>query len=255
MASSKGQQKAESAGLRDLSPKADAILDDKLDPIDDLGRSQSQLERAKATKLQATDESRAHVAKFEAIITTQESGLAKVFDAKISKIKKRNKHLRVTMASMVLAGSILQSGQIGTPATGSTTHAASTTILKRVNTFLDGYGIFAQPGASGLQPSPSAEPSRRDEDTFTALLQTQHGRATQRIRALMDSEISGSTHSIAGSMVSHESDEIWASFGECKSEERKLTDGQSQKRWDEITNPACRGVRRIAKGLPEHSVH
>ncbi len=156
---------------------------------------------------------------------------------------------------MVLAGNVLQSGQIGTPATGSTAHAATKTILKSVNTFLDGYGIFTQTDPSGLQPSPSAEPSKGDEDTFTALLQTQHGRAIQRIRALMDSQISGSTRSIAGPMVSHESDEIWASLGECKPKEEKPTDGQSQKCWDEITNPACRGVRRIAKGLPKRSVY
>lgn len=159
------------------------------------------------------------------------------------------------MASIVLAGNILQSGQIGTPITGSTTRAASTTILKRVNTFLDDYGKFTQTVATGLRPSPSAEPSGEDEHTFTALLQTQHGRATQRIRALMDSEVSGFTRSVVGSMASYEADEIWASFGESKLEEKEPTDGQSQKRWDEITNPACRGVRRIAKGLPERSVY
>lgn len=157
------------------------------------------------------------------------------------------------MASMLLACNIVYSEQIGTPITGSTAHPAATTNLKRLHTLLADYDMFTQKGETGVQPSPSAKLSREDDDTLTVLLQTQHERATQRIRVLMDSEVSGSTRSIEGSTDRPESDKIWASFGESQMVEKGPTDGQSSKSWNQITYPACRGVRRIAKGLPERS--
>ncbi|KAL8762319.1 MAG: hypothetical protein Q9184_001656 [Pyrenodesmia sp. 2 TL-2023] len=255
MASLNGKRKAEAAKLQDLSQKADPILDDTVDAMNDIGRSQSQqfLERAKATKLRATDESRAHVDKFEAFIATQKSGMAKVFDAEVNKIKKRDEYLRGTMASMLLACNIVQSEQIGTPITGSTAHPASTTILKRLKTLLADYDMFNQRVKTGVQPSASTKPSREDEETLTVLLLTQHERATERIRVLMDNEVSGSTRSIEGSMDRPESDKIWASFSEGQMAEKEPTDRKSSKSWNQITYPACRGVRHIAKGLPERS--
>lgn len=157
------------------------------------------------------------------------------------------------MASMLLACNIVHSEQIGKSVTGSTAHSASMIILNKLNTFLADYDLFTQRKETGVQPSPSAKRSREDEDTLTMLLQTQHERATHRIRVLMDSDVSGSTRCIERSMVRPESDQIWASFGDSQVVEQGPTDVQSSKSWNQITYPACQGVRRIAKGLPERS--
>lgn len=157
------------------------------------------------------------------------------------------------MASLLPGGNGTQSELIGTSTQMNMAQPAATSTLELFKQVLDEYDSFTRERSTKEQPLPAAKPRRQDEQILERLLRTQHEQAAQRIQALLHGEIGGPPNPSEQQIAETEIDTIWASLEADKMVMVRPTCEQGGNSWDKITQSACRGVRRIVKGLPEDS--
>ncbi|KAL9014562.1 MAG: hypothetical protein Q9173_000786 [Seirophora scorigena] len=159
--------------------------------------------------------------------------------------RKKDDQIRSVTASMLSAGNGRRSGQPQTPIMRNTVQPAATSITERLLRLLDEYDQVNQHPHTGGNPSLLAKPSNQNEQIVESLLRIQREKAASHIHALIRGVC------MERPMAGSEAEKISSSLGVTQNDENGSPDGLSGRCWNQITNSACRGVRRMVKGFPE----
>ncbi|KAL8705858.1 MAG: hypothetical protein Q9201_001081 [Fulgogasparrea decipioides] len=164
----------------------------------------------------------------------------------------QEKDIRVLMASMLSSSDAAQSGQKRALPVQNMVQSSAESILNLFNAFLNDYDSITQDKTASEGSLPTVIPSRQDEELLEEVIQTHHGKATQRIRTLLHGIRGGPSLEPDYSKNNSKTNEIWSSI----STDREQTDSMSERNvctWNSITSSAGRGIRRLVRDFPDAS--
>ncbi|KAL8738657.1 MAG: hypothetical protein Q9181_000603 [Wetmoreana brouardii] len=265
-------QQREVMGTRRAVHRFEPIVNDEVDAMDDMGRSQSQefMSLARAFKQQAVDESKAHIEHFGSAVDSRGDALASLLKLKLDKMYtkirghtkvprtdatssvEQEKDIKVLTASMLSSSDAAQTGQKRALPVQSMARSPADSIVNSFNAFLNDYDRMTQDKSASEGSLPTVIPSRQDEELLEEVLQTHHGKATQRIRTLLHGISGGPSVEPDHSETKSETNEIWSSL----LTDREQTGSTSERNgctWDSVTRSAGRGIRRLVKDFPDRS--
>ncbi|KAL9605866.1 MAG: hypothetical protein Q9179_000930 [Wetmoreana sp. 5 TL-2023] len=137
----------------------------------------------------------------------------------------QEKDIRVLMASMLSSSDAAQSGQKRALPVQNMVQSSAESILNLFNAFLNDYDSITQDKTASEGSLPTVIPSRQDEELLEEVIQTHHGKATQRIRTLLHGIRGGPSLEPDYSKNNSKTNEIWSSI----STDREQTDSMSER--------------------------
>ncbi|KAL8839769.1 MAG: hypothetical protein Q9170_001580 [Blastenia crenularia] len=227
----RSRKTSEMAKVQQVFNETDPILDDTMDAMDVIGRSQSQqfLNLAKASKKQTADESKVHVDKCGTRMVAQRDGIVNLVEETVDKIQRHEKNISALMASILLRSETVGPGQ--QPTTDSRqnlNYSAAESVLRSFNEFFDEYDNVDQKESTSGRLVSALTPRGRDTEILEVLLQSQHEEARRQVSGLLHGAPKVSTEGAEGSVHEPNPKDIWSSFTADQKDDTGNTDVQER---------------------------